>query len=90
MLEYNYFILDTTIEGVLINNQTKDIYIDFIRDNFNKTYNDIIDEYKDLTEIDKINLLRMVTNGKSDLLINLKDYEKDNNISMCSILYNRC
>lgn len=79
MLEYNYFILDTTIEGVLINNQTKDIYIDFIRDNFNKTYNDIIDEYKDLTEIDKINLLRMVTNGKSDLLINLKNYEKDNN-----------
>lgn len=69
LLYYNVFTLQTTVEGMLINKQTINLALNFLKQHkrgreFN-SFNTYIEELK---KCDKINVLRMVYNGKSDLL----------------------
>lgn len=77
MLEYNYFVLNTTIEGMLINSHTKELYLDFLKKKHKATYDTMINWYNSITDNEKVNLLRMVTEGYSDLFVKLKTVEKE-------------
>ncbi len=78
MLSNNYFVLETTIEGMLINYRTRELYLEFLKRKRQQTYEDMIQLYDDKSNNDKVNLLRMVTDGYSDLFYNLKSFEKEN------------
>lgn len=78
MLSYNYFVLETTIEGMLINYRTKKLYLEFLKRKRQQTYNDMIGLYVNKANNEKVNLLRMVTDGYSDLFYSLKSFEKEN------------
>lgn len=71
---YDTFVCKTTIEGVLINEQTLDIALDYLKTkknpNTHKKFKDYIDT---LYKNDKINVLRLVFNGKTDFLLTLKN-----------------
>ena len=74
LLSYNVFCLNTTIEGALINSSTSDFALDFLKSHTKQHDFEKFSAYWDgLQKIDKVNLLRMLFNGKSDLLKSRKD-----------------
>ncbi|MBU3202213.1 retron Eco8 family effector endonuclease [Clostridium estertheticum] len=81
--EYGIFVARTTIEGTLITMENKDKVIDFFNKeynrNYNKNYNEIITAYNSFSENNnKLNFLRVIFNGKSDLIFNSKQIKKRN------------
>ena len=77
LLSYNVFSFSTTIEGALINKHTVDFALDFLRKE-KKTcnFNDFKKYWDSLQKTDQINVLRIVFNGKSDLLKTWKELSK--------------
>ena len=77
LLSYNVFSFSTTIEGALINKHTVDFALDFLRKE-EKTcnFNDFKKYWDSLQKTDQINVLRIVFNGKSDLLKTWKELSK--------------
>lgn len=82
LLSYNIFCLNTTIEGALINSITVNFALEFlkrstkkgkIKDSALKNFNTC---WEKLKNNDRTNLLRMLFNGKSDLLKSRKDIFK--------------
>ena len=73
----NVFSFSTTIEGALINKHTVDFALDFLRKE-KKTcdFNDFKKYWDSLQKTDQINVLRIVFNGKSDLLKTWKELSK--------------
>lgn len=73
-LNYNIFLASTTIEGMLINKRTMDLAVNFLKKNNKKVdceeFEAIFNSYR---KNDKMNLLRLLFNGKSDLLKSFKD-----------------
>lgn len=77
LLSYNVFSFCTTIEGALINKYTADFALDFLRQKKKPAeYNAFEGYYNSLQATDKINALRFVFNGKSDLLQTWKSVSK--------------
>lgn len=74
---YNIFVFDTTIEGALINHQTFSFAMDFLKSkNKASDFNTFQTYLASHGGTDKINLLRLVYNGKTDLLKTFKSVRK--------------
>lgn len=74
LLSYNIFCLSTTIEGALINSHTADFAFNFLKSHTKPSDFEKFSVYwAELQKIDRLNLLRMLFNGKSDLLKSRKD-----------------
>lgn len=74
---YSIFSFDTTIEGALINPQTFNFAMDFLKSQNKDCDFNAFQHYMSLHgETDKINLLRLVYNGKTDLLRTFKSIRK--------------
>ena len=77
LLFYNVFTLNTTIEGCLINKYTVDFALEYLcqhkREQDFKPFNAYV---SGLLNTDKVNALRIVYNGKSDLLFGHKQLKK--------------
>lgn len=89
LLNYNCFVLTTTIEGCLINGKTIDYSLEHIRRE--KKRADVEQfglHFSTLQKTDKINALRIIFNGKSDLLYSYKNLKNKGFISseICSVL----
>lgn len=77
-LNYNIFVNETTIEGMLINDENYDKFWKFYKQVLKKT-KDIkeLEEYYDtLNENKKINFLRLLVSGKTDYLLKLEELDK--------------
>lgn len=72
---YNILICNTTIEGVLITKENSHTALDFLKKEKTKSFNDFYDKYQHLLLTDKINILRIIFNGKSDLLQSSNKYK---------------
>ncbi len=69
LLNYNVFTMKTTIEGSLINEQTFTFALEYLKNkNKGKTYEDLEEFILSHQNRDRINLLRIVFDGKTDLL----------------------
>lgn len=77
LLSYNVFSFSTTIEGALINKYTVDFALNFLRQKKQCDFNSFKVYWDDLSKIDQINALRIVFNGKSDLLKVKKNLSKE-------------
>lgn len=79
---YNVFICNTTIEGVLINHDTIDLSLKFLEKKKNQYFNEFYEQFQQLLLTDQLNILRIIFNGKSDLLQTQKkyDYNDENKI----------
>lgn len=74
---YNIFILRTTIEGTLINYDNYDIFWKFYKERKqNKNIEDLEQIYWKLKRNEKVNLLRLLVNGKTDYILNLEELDK--------------
>lgn len=77
LLSYNIFSFSTTIEGALINKHTVNFALDFLQNKKKPRYFNDFKEYWDtLQKTDQINVLRIVFNGKNDLLATWKELSK--------------
>lgn len=69
LISYNVFCLKTTIEGTLINEKTIDFAFKFlIKQSRCSHYKCFTEYYNNLNDLDKLNLLRLLYNGKNDLI----------------------
>jgi hypothetical protein len=78
-LSRNIYVCKTTIEGVLINRNNFELFWGYYSKVTNeddvlsvKTY------YDQMRDIDKVNFLRLLVNGKSDMLLSLKEIQEEN------------
>ncbi len=75
---YNIFSFDTTIEGALINAQNFSFALNFLKSQNKESDFNAFQSYLLIhNSTDKINLLRLVYNGKTDLLKTYKSVRKD-------------
>lgn len=78
LLSYNIFSLRTTIEGALINDKTLCFSLDFLaKYNKQNDFEEFKNYWEGLVTLDKVNLLRILFNGKSDLLKDRKYFVKN-------------
>ena len=71
LLFYGVFTFKTTIEGALVNERTYSYALDYLRRQSKKSeFDSFLDYFNSHMKTDQINILRLVFNGKSDLLIN--------------------
>lgn len=69
LLNYNIFTLSTTIEGALINENTFNFALNFLKKRTSPTVYEAFANYLNgIHKTDRLNALRIVFNGKSDLL----------------------
>ena len=92
LLNYNVFIFSTTIEGALINKNSVGFSIDFLKGQIKEdAYTSFLSLLDSSRSIDKLNFLRLVFDGKSDLWQTYKsikkrlDSEKANVIDSASV-----
>lgn len=77
LLAYNVFVLSTTVEGMLINTQTLDFALLFLKQKKKEPdYNVFKVYWEGLPKTDRLNAMRIVYNGKTDLLIAWKTLSK--------------
>lgn len=68
LLAYNTFTFCTTIEGALINKHSLDYALDYLQKKKPQTFGEFKSYWETLGSTDKVNALRIVYNGNSDLL----------------------
>lgn len=69
LLRYHVFCLSTTIEGTLINSYNTYFSLEFLKKHSKKEYFSAFKTYwESLMNTDRINVLRLLFNGKTDLL----------------------
>lgn len=77
LLNYNVFTFSTTIEGALINKNSIDFSIDFLKGQIKEdAFNNFLSLLNRAGSVDKLNLLRLVFDGKSDLWQTYKSIKK--------------
>lgn len=78
LLAYNVFSFTTTVEGALITKNSEKFTSDFLMRHTNKLsdYDDFEKFRSSMMKTDSLNLLRIVFNGKSDLLKNWSAIQK--------------
>lgn len=89
MLNYNFFVLSTTIEGSLINKSTIEQALCYIsKHNKTNDYEEFYSYFARLQQTDKLNVLRLIFNGKTDLLYTYKTLKKEEILdsNVCKIL----
>lgn len=73
LLAYNVFALSTTVEGMLINKKTLDFALAFLKQKKKDSdYNAFKAYWEGLPKTDRLNAMRVVYNGKTDLLVTWK------------------
>lgn len=78
LLAYNVFAFSSTIEGAIINNQTYDITLKYLKKKCKESdYNEFYNILQLYPQNDRLNLLRYIFKGKSDLL-QYKKIQKSN------------
>jgi len=78
LLSYNVFSFNTTIEGALINKHTIELSLDFLRhEKRTCDFNNFKEYWRNLQKTDQINVLRIIFNGKTDLLRTWKSLSKE-------------
>ena len=78
LLKYNVFAFETTIEGALINYRTQSFALDFLSSRIKETdFHGFKSYLNTLGKTDQINCLRMVFNGKSDLIQSWSNVSKN-------------
>ncbi len=68
LLSYNTFTFCTTVEGALINKYSLDYALDYLQKKKPYTFGEFKSYWETLGSTDKVNALRIVYNGNSDLL----------------------
>ena len=87
LLAYNVFCLSSTIEGSLVNGNTVDYAMNFLETHTKQADFEEFKRYWDtLKKTDKINVLRIMYNGKSDLLMTWKSLSKKLDVDVKDIL----
>lgn len=87
--EYRIFVASTTFEGMLITMENKNKILNFLERYYEKIYNDILSTYKYFPESNnKLNFLRLLFNGKSDLILTMKQIKKEN-VNINNIIINK-
>lgn len=77
LLNYNVFTFSTTIEGALINKNSIDFSIAFLKGQIKEdAFNNFLSLLNRVRSVDKLNLLRLVFDGKSDLWQTYKSIKK--------------
>lgn len=78
LLNYKIYAFSTTIEGALLNEYSYEFALSFLKENKKEDrfseFKNIIDQYH---KTDRINLLRLVFKGKTDLLQEYKDIKSN-------------
>ena len=80
-LIYDYFVMDTTIEGLLINKNNVNKFLSFLMDVEKielqkvQSINSLIVKYHDQ---EKLNIYRILCEGKCDLLMGISELKKNN------------
>lgn len=68
LLNYNVFALSTTIEGALVNPKSYDFALSFLKSKISDVaYNSFLNVLENSRKAEKMNYLRIVFGGKSDL-----------------------
>lgn len=77
-LNYNIFVNETTLEGLLVNNENYFIFWKFYKKLIGKQKDikDLEEYYDNLNEHDKVNLLRLLVSGKTDYILKLSELDK--------------
>ena len=78
-LNYNTFILRSTIEGCLVNYDNYDIFWQFFKEKKkkqNKNIENIEKIYWKFNKNEKVNFLRLLVKGKTDYVLNLEELDK--------------
>lgn len=73
-MQYNTIIADTTIEGMIINDATSALVLEFYEEEYSGKYKYLeclLNGVKKRDKVTDLNILRLVFNGENDLLINL-------------------
>ncbi len=89
-LASNIYVCSTTIEGVLINRDNSELFWKF----FSHTLDDKALKatkmyYDSMGDIDRVNFLRLLVNGKSDMILSLKEIQEENkgiDAGLCRII----
>ena len=87
---YHVFTFETTIEGTLININNYQYFIDFIKQKNNQSNLEFYDYINTLNNKDKVNIMRMLYGGKSDLLKNYKEIRLNLDPNIEKILEKNC
>ncbi len=75
----NIFVCSTTIEGVLINKENFELFWKFfLQISDEETANAVKAYYDPMGDIDRLNFLRLLVNGKSDMILSLKEIQEEN------------
>lgn len=79
-LQYDTFIVATTIEGSLITYENLDVFWNFYEHHIAESdvFKDIDEEYKLLPHQERLNFARLLFNGKSDFILSLSQIKKFN------------
>ncbi len=87
LMFYNVFSLRTTVEGCLINENTVDFALGYLQQKKKEgDFSQFEDYLSSLLKVDKLNSLRIVFNGKSDLLHGYKQLKKSIPDADCLLL----
>ena len=79
LLNYNIFVVKTTVEGMLINYDNQHIFWEFFKQkkiNEHKNITQLENIYLSLTNNEKVNLLRLLVEGKTDYILNLGELDR--------------
>lgn len=74
--QYNIFVCSTTIEGMLINYNNYKIFWEFYKKKASKNIQQIEGLYQTYNIKNKLNLLRLLVEGKTDYILNLNELDK--------------
>lgn len=88
LLSYNIFSFTTTIEGALVNRYTTDFSLNYLQERIPSSFPAFKNYWDTLGNTDKINALRIVFNGKSDLLQTRKTILKNMPLAEKAIIEN--
>ncbi len=79
-LQYDTFIVSTTIEGSLITYENLDIFWNFYKHHIAEpeVFNELNEKYNTLPHREKLNFARLLFNGKSDFILSLSQIKKIN------------
>lgn len=80
LLNYNVFVLSTTIEGALVNPKSYDFALSFLKSKISEVaYNSFLRVLEESRKAEKMNYLRIVFGGKSDLWQTYKSIKQRKN-----------
>ena len=91
LMAYNTFVLETTIEGCLINAQAEDFALDYLSSTKkHQDFHDFCIFLSTLQKRDRVNVLRIVFNGKSDLLQPYKEVKANLSVEDQTLIEKMC